>query len=169
MIRAGMALGHVADGAEILAALTAAVAKRVLVLDGAMGTEIQSLGFDEEQFRGGRFSGCDCHLKGNNDLLTLTQPEAIESIHLNYALAGADILETNTFSSTAIAQSDYGMERAVYDLNREGARLARRAAAKAQRLDGRRRFVALSERTDRNPPNSAASYSCGHIRSRDAG
>jgi 5-methyltetrahydrofolate--homocysteine methyltransferase len=117
-----MALGHVADGAEILAALTVAAAKRVLVLDGAMGTEIQSLGFDEEQFRGARFAGCDCHLKGNNDLLTLTQPQAIESIHLSYALAGADILETNTFSSTAIAQSDYGMERAVYDLNREGAR-----------------------------------------------
>src|SRR5215469_17655371 len=152
---AGMALGPAADRAEILAALTAAAAKRVLVLDGAMGTEIQSLGFDEEQFRGGRFAGCDCHLKGNNDLLTLTQPEAIESIHVNYALAGADILETNTFSSTAIAQSDYSMERAVYDLNRAGARLARGAAAKAQRLDGRRRFVAGAM----GPTNRTASIS----------
>jgi 5-methyltetrahydrofolate--homocysteine methyltransferase len=155
MIGAGMALGHVADGAEILAALTAAAAKRVLVLDGAMGTEIQSLGFDEEQFRGARFAGCDGNLKGNNDLLSLTQPEAIESIHLNYALAGADILETNTFSSTAIAQTDYGMERTVYDLNREGARLARRAAAKAQRLDGRRHFVAGAM----GPTNRTASIS----------
>src|SRR6516165_11442236 len=135
-------VGRFEDGAEILAALTAAAVERVLVLDGAMGTEIQGLGFEEDQFRGTRFAGCEHNLKGNNDLLTLTQPEAIEAIHFGYALAGADILETNTFSSTAIAQADYGMERAVYDLNRDGARLARRAAAKARGRDGRRRFVA---------------------------
>ena len=66
-----------------------------------MGTQIQQLGLDEEHFRGDRFAGCDCHLQGNNDLLTLTQPGAIEEIHYNYAMAGADILETNTFSSTS--------------------------------------------------------------------
>src|SRR4051812_27708069 len=129
------------DGAEVLAALTAAARERVLILDGAMGTQIQGLGFEEDHFRGTHFLGCDCHLKGNNDLLTLTQPDAIEAIHFGYAIAGADILETNTFSSTSIAQADYGMEAVVYDLNRDGARLARRAAAKARRMDGRRRFV----------------------------
>ncbi len=144
-----------ADGAEVLAALRAAADERVLILDGAMGTQIQGLGFEEEQFRGTRFAGCDHHLRGNNDLLTLTQPEAIEAIHFDYAIAGADILETNTFSSTAIAQADYAMERAVYDLNREGARLARRAAARAQRQDGRRRFVAGAL----GPTNRTASLS----------
>ena len=144
-----------ADGAEILAALRAAADERVLILDGAMGTQIQGLGFEEAEFRGSRFAGCDHHLRGNNDLLTLTQPEAIEAIHFNYAIAGADILETNTFSSTAIAQADYAMEQAVYDLNREGARLARRAAARAERQDGRRRFVAGAL----GPTNRTASLS----------
>ncbi len=97
-----------------------------------MGTEIQQLGFVEDHFRGDRFGGCACHQQGNNDLLTLTQPKAIEDIHYSYAIAGADILETNTFSSTRIAQADYGMEDMVYDLNRDGARLARRAARRAE-------------------------------------
>jgi 5-methyltetrahydrofolate--homocysteine methyltransferase len=144
-----------ADGAEVLAALRAAADERVLILDGAMGTQIQGLGFEEEQFRGTRFAACDHHLRGNNDLLTLTQPAAIEEIHFDYAIAGADILETNTFSSTAIAQADYAMEKAVYDLNREGARLARRAAARAERQDGRRRFVAGAL----GPTNRTASLS----------
>ncbi|WP_026873413.1 methionine synthase [Inquilinus limosus] len=143
------------DGAEVLAALTAAARERVLILDGAMGTQIQGLGFGEEHFRGQHFAGCDCHLQGNNDLLILTQPDAIEAIHFGYAVAGADILETNTFSSTSIAQADYGMEKVVYDLNREGARLARRAAAKARSLDGRRRFVAGAL----GPTNRTASIS----------
>ncbi|MFT4133851.1 methionine synthase [Labrys sp. (in: a-proteobacteria)] len=142
-------------GAEILAALTAAARERILILDGAMGTQIQGLGFEEDHFRGERFVGCDCHLKGNNDLLTLTQPAAIEAIHYAYAMAGADILETNTFSSTSIAQADYGMQEAVYDLNRDGARLARRAAIKAQQQDGRRRFVAGAL----GPTNRTASIS----------
>ena len=115
----------------------AAARERILVLDGAMGTEVQQLGLEETHFRGDRFAACSCHLKGNNDLLTLTQPEAIEEIHFSYAKAGADILETNTFSSTRIAQADYGMEEVVYELNRDGARLAKRAALKAERLDGR--------------------------------
>src|SRR5271154_4647241 len=120
----------------------AEAAKRILVLDGAMGTEVQGLELEEIHFRGERFAACDCGLKGNNDLLTLTQPEAIEAIHLAYAMAGADILETNTFSSTSIAQADYGMQEFVYELNRDGARLARRAANQAEKADGGRRLVA---------------------------
>ena len=120
-----------------------------------MGTQIQGLGFAENHFRGERFAGCECHLQGNNDLLTLTQPAAIEAIHYAYAMAGADILETNTFSSTAIAQADYGMQDAVYDLNRDGARLARRAAVKAEQQDGRKRFVAGAL----GPTNRTASIS----------
>src|SRR5262245_25021681 len=109
------------DGSEVLAALKAALSERILIMDGAMGTEIQQLSLGEEHFRGERFVACECHLQGNNDLLTLTQPAAIEEIHYNYAIAGADILETNTFSSTSIAQADYGMEAMVYELNRDGA------------------------------------------------
>ncbi len=143
------------DGSEVRAALTAAARERILVLDGAMGTEIQTLGLGEEDFRGERFGSCDCHQQGNNDLLILSQPGAIEDIHYRYALAGADILETNTFSSTRIAQADYGMQEEVYDLNRDGARLARRAALRAQDKDGRRRFVAGAL----GPTNRTASIS----------
>src|SRR5579863_4789220 len=144
-----------ANGADVAAALTAAAKERILIIDGAMGTQIQGLGFEEAHFRGERFASCDCLLRGNNDLLTLTQPDAIEAIHLAYALAGADIIETNTFSSTSIAQADYRMQEAVYDLNRDGARLARRAAVKAERADGRRRFVAGAL----GPTNRTASLS----------
>lgn len=143
------------DGSEVLAALTAAARERILILDGAMGTQIQGLGFDEEQFRGEAFAGCACHQQGNNDLLILTQPKAIEEIHYQYAIAGADILETNTFSSTSIAQADYGMEDAVYALNRDGARLVRRAAVRAEQEDGKRRFVAGAL----GPTNRTASMS----------
>lgn len=143
------------DGREILAALEAAARERILVLDGAMGTEIQTLKLVEDDFRGDRFGDCACHQQGNNDLLTLTQPGAIEDIHYRYALAGADILETNTFSSTTIAQADYGMEDMVYELNRDGARLARRAGLRAQEKDGRRRFVAGAL----GPTNRTASIS----------
>ncbi|MGV1955926.1 methionine synthase [Agrobacterium sp. 22-214-1] len=143
------------DGAEIFKALRDAASERILILDGAMGTQIQGLGFDEDHFRGDRFIGCACHQKGNNDLLILTQPDAIEDIHYRYAMAGADILETNTFSSTRIAQADYEMENAVYDLNREGAAIVRRAAQRAEREDGRRRFVAGAI----GPTNRTASIS----------
>src|SRR5271165_2612655 len=136
-------------------ALSSAASQRILVLDGAMGTQIQGLGLDETHFRGDRFQCCERHLQGNNDLLTLTQPRAIEQIHFAYAVSGADILETNTFSSTTIAQSDYGMQEVVYELNRDGARLARRAAIKAERADGRRRFVAGAL----GPTNRTASMS----------
>ncbi|UIJ94683.1 methionine synthase (plasmid) [Sinorhizobium meliloti] len=143
------------DGSEIFRQLAQAAAERILIMDGAMGTEIQQLGFVEDHFRGERFDGCACHQQGNNDLLTLTQPKAIEDIHYHYAIAGADILETNTFSSTRIAQADYGMEDMVYDLNRDGARLARRAAKRAEAEDGRRRFVAGAL----GPTNRTASIS----------
>ncbi|MDH4991654.1 methionine synthase [Aquamicrobium lusatiense] len=148
-------VGRKADGSEILAALKAAARERILVLDGAMGTQIQGLGFDEDHFRGDRFTGCACHQQGNNDLLILSQPKAIEDIHYAYARAGADIVETNTFSSTSIAQGDYGMEEMVYELNRDGARLARRAMIRAEQEDGRRRFVAGAL----GPTNRTASLS----------
>ena len=141
--------------AEASAALRKAVSERILVLDGAMGTEIQLLGLGEDDFRGHRFGACECHLQGNNDLLNLTQPQAIEDIHYAYAMAGADILETNTFSSTTIAQADYQMEDQVYELNRDGARLARRACIRAEEKDGKRRFVAGAL----GPTNRTASIS----------
>ena len=102
---------------------TAAARERILILDGAMGTQIQGLGLGEDEFTG--HGACAVHghpQQGNNDLLILTQPEAIEEIHYRYAIAGADIVETNTFSSTAIAQADYGMGDKVYELNRPRAR-----------------------------------------------
>jgi 5-methyltetrahydrofolate--homocysteine methyltransferase len=141
--------------ADALAVLRQSASERILVLDGAMGTQIQGLGFNEEHFRGDRFQSCACHLQGNNDLLTLAQPEAIEDVHFAYAMAGADILETNTFSATSIAQADYGMQEVVYELNRDGARLAKRAAIRAEKADGRRRFVAGAV----GPTNRTASLS----------
>ncbi|HDZ74483.1 MAG TPA: methionine synthase [Aurantimonas coralicida] len=141
--------------AEAAEALRKAAGERILVLDGAMGTEIQLLGLGEDDFRGHRFGACECHLQGNNDLLNLTQPKAIEEIHYSYAIAGADILETNTFSSTSVAQADYQMEAEVYELNRDGARLARRAAIRAEQADGKRRFIAGAL----GPTNRTASMS----------
>jgi 5-methyltetrahydrofolate--homocysteine methyltransferase len=136
-------------------ALLDAARERILILDGAMGTQIQGLGFGEAHFRGHRFGACACHQQGNNDLLILTQPAAIEEIHFQYAIAGADIVETNTFSSTSIAQADYGMEEMVYELNRDGARLAKRALRRAEQIDGKRRFVAGAL----GPTNRTASIS----------
>jgi len=130
------------QGTEVRAALTAAARERILILDGAMGTMIQRLGLTEEDFRAERFADWPVPLKGNNDLLVLTKPQAIEDIHLEYLLAGADIVETNTFSCTSVSQADYQMEELVYELNVEGARVARRAAARAEATDGKRRFVA---------------------------
>lgn len=134
--------------------------ERILVLDGAMGTQIQGLGLSEDDFVGHGFGhACRHHSdhpqKGNNDLLILTQPEAIEEIHFKYAMAGADIVETNTFSATTIAQADYGMESAVHDLNVEGARVVRRALDRATAIDGKPRFVAGAV----GPTNRTASIS----------
>ena len=136
-------------------ALRAAARERILVLDGAMGTVIQQYRFDEAAFRGTRFADWPRDLRGNNDLLILTQPDTIRDIHLQYFLAGADIVETNTFSSTTIAQADYGMEALAAEMNREGARLAREAADLAEARDGRRRFVAGAI----GPTNRTASIS----------
>ncbi|MFT0892327.1 methionine synthase [Pseudochelatococcus sp. G4_1912] len=130
------------DGEEVRKALHAAARERILILDGAMGTMVQGLKLNEDDFRGERFRNHGHDLKGNNDILVLTRPDAIRDIHLQYFLAGADIVETNTFSGTTIAQADYGLESAVYDINHEGARLAREAAILAEQRDGRRRFVA---------------------------
>jgi len=103
-----------------------ALKNRILVLDGAMGTMIQAYKLKEADFRGERFIDCTQHLAGNNDLLTLTRPDVIGQIHREYLLAGADIIETNTFNSTAISQADYQLQHLAYELNFEGARLARR-------------------------------------------
>ncbi|WP_298965483.1 methionine synthase [uncultured Roseibium sp.] len=129
---------------------------RILVLDGAMGTEIQLLKLDEAAYRGARFADWPSDVKGNNDLLSLTQPEAIRQIHVDYLEAGADIVETNTFSSTTIAQADYGMEELAYELNFESARLAREACDQVMANDpARQRFVAGAL----GPTNRTASIS----------
>src|SRR4249919_3339008 len=114
--------------------------KRILVLDGAMGTMIQAMKLNEEGYRGARFDAWNREVRGNNDLLNLSRADAVRSIHLAYFRAGADIVSTNTFSSTRIAQADYGMAEIAYELNVEGARLAREAASIAQGEDGRERF-----------------------------
>ena len=135
--------------------LRRAAAERILVLDGAMGTMIQALGLDEEGFRGARFDAWNREVRGNNDLLNLSRPDSVRAIHLAYFRAGADIVSTNTFSSTRIAQADYGMAEIAYELNAEGARLAREAARLAQDEDGRERFVAGAI----GPTNRTASIS----------
>src|ERR1700731_203431 len=130
-------------------------AERILVLDGAMGTMIQALSLDEEGFRGARFDAWNREVRGNNDLLNLSRPDAVRAIHLAYFRAGADIVSTNTFSSTRIAQADYAMAEIAHELNLEGARLARHAAQVAQNEDGRPRFVARAI----GPTNPTASIS----------
>ena len=119
-----------------VAALQAALAQRILIIDGAMGTMIQQRRLDEADYRGQRFidghdsqhthgDGCSHDLKGDNDLLTLSQPDIISAVHDAYLEAGADLVETNTFNATAVSQADYHLEHVVYELNREGARIAR--------------------------------------------
>ena len=98
--------------------------QRILILDGAMGTMIQGYKLDEQDYRGEQFKDHPSDLKGNNDLLSLTQPQIIKEIHTAYLNAGADILETNTFNSTSVAQADYALEHIVYDLNYQSARIA---------------------------------------------
>jgi len=130
--------------------------KRILVLDGAMGTMLQQYNFQEEDFRGERFKDYPSPLQGNNDLLSLTQPEAIAEIHAKYFEAGADIVETNTFSGTTIAMADYDMEDLVYELNYESAKIARQVADKFTKEQPEKpRFVAGSI----GPTNRTASLS----------
>jgi len=117
--------------------------ERILIIDGAMGTMIQRHKLLEADYRGERFKDWPSDLKGNNDLLSITRPEIIEAIHRDYLEAGADIIETNTFSSTAIAQADYNMQSLAYELNLAAARCARKAADEYNKKDpSRPRFVA---------------------------
>jgi 5-methyltetrahydrofolate--homocysteine methyltransferase len=130
--------------------------KRILVLDGAMGTMIQRYKLSEEDFRGDRFKGHPSDLKGNNDLLSITQPEIIKNIHREYLEAGADIIETNTFNGTSISQSDYGTEKLAYEINFESAKLAKEAADEyTKRNLEKPRFVAGAL----GPTNRTASMS----------
>jgi len=133
-----------------------AINERILVLDGAMGTMLQRYNFTEEDFRGERFKNFPHPLKGNNDLLSLTQPEAIKDVHRQYFAAGADIVETNTFSGTTIGMADYHLEDLVYELNYESARLAREVADEFTAANpDKPRFVAGSI----GPTNRTASMS----------
>ncbi|NIF05300.1 5-methyltetrahydrofolate--homocysteine methyltransferase [Chryseobacterium sp. Tr-659] len=136
--------------------LNAQLQKRILVLDGAMGTMLQRYKFEEEDYRGERFKDWEHPVKGNNDLLSLTQPQAIEEVHKKYLEAGADIIETNTFSGTTIAMADYHMEELVYELNYESAKIARKACDEYTAKDpDKPRFVAGSI----GPTNRTASLS----------
>ena len=130
--------------------------ERILVLDGAMGTMLQRYKFQEEDFRGERFKDWEHPLQGNNDLLSLTQPKAIAEVHRKYFAAGADIVETNTFSGTTIAMADYHMEDLVYELNFESARIAKAVADEFTAIEpDKPRFVAGSI----GPTNKTASMS----------
>ncbi len=144
-----------ANNTSIRARFLAAMRERILVLDGAMGTMIQALKLDEDGYRGARFDAWNREVRGNNDLLNLSRPRSIRDIHYAYFKAGADIVSTNTFSSTTIAQADYGMEDIAYELNLAGARLAREAAKDAEAEDGIPRFVAGAL----GPTNRTASIS----------
>ncbi|MFZ9055252.1 MAG: homocysteine S-methyltransferase family protein [Flavobacteriales bacterium] len=137
-------------------ALLRAAEKRILVLDGAMGTMIQRHRLEESDFRGDAYANHALPLKGNNDVLSVTRPEVIQGIHEAYLEAGADIIETNTFSSTSIAQADYGLESEAFELNRASAAVAREAAdAQTERTPDRPRFVAGAL----GPTNKTASLS----------
>jgi 5-methyltetrahydrofolate--homocysteine methyltransferase len=141
---------------ERIKALKAAAKERILILDGAMGTMIQRYKLDEAGYRGERFKDHPRDLKGNNDLLVLSQPEIISEIHSAYLEAGADILETNTFNAQAISQSDYGLEDIAYEMNVAAAKLAREAAdAWTERTPDKPRFVAGAI----GPTNRTASIS----------
>lgn len=132
------------------------IEKRILVLDGAMGTMLQQYKFAEEDFRGDRFKDFQLPLQGNNDLLSITQPQAIKDIHAKYFEAGADIVETNTFSGTTIAMADYGLESLVYELNYQSVKIAKEVAEKfTKETPHKPRFVAGSI----GPTNRTASMS----------
>lgn len=129
---------------------------RILILDGAMGTMIQKYKLEEEDFRGERFKDWEILLKGNNDLLSLTRPDVIAQIHREYLEAGADIIETNTFSGTTIAMADYGMEELVYEINYESAKIAKQLCEEfTAKNPDRPRFVAGAM----GPTNRTASLS----------
>lgn len=115
--------------------LHAALRERILILDGAMGTMLQAQGLTEEDFRRHHFTSFRKDLKGNNDVLCMTCPEAVLKVHNAYLEAGADIIETNTFNSNAVSQEEYGLQDLVYELNKAGAAVARKAADACTRLN----------------------------------
>ena len=127
---------------ERVAALLDMLEARIVLLDGAMGTMIQSYGLTEDEYRGTRFAAWERDLKGNNDLLSITRPDVIRDIHDRFLAAGADIIETNTFNSNAPSMADYGMESLVPELNLAAARLARECADAYAARAGSPRFVA---------------------------
>ena len=143
------------DRASRLALLEPELERRILVLEGPKGTEIQALRLDEAAFRGERFAAWPSDLRGDNDLLNITRPEAIAAIHRAYVEAGADILSTNTFNSTRVAQAEYGLADIAAELSRAAAQIARGVADEAERRDGRPRWVAGSL----GPTNRTASIS----------
>ena len=128
--------------------ITQLLKQRILVLDGAMGTMIQKYNLNEADFRGEKFKNHSSDLKGNNDLLSITRPDIIKGIHKEYLDAGADIIETNTFSGTSIAQADYSLESAVYELNFQSAKIAKEVATTCSTSE-KPRFVAGSIGPDR--------------------
>jgi len=141
---------------SIMSDIKQEIQKRILILDGAMGTMLQRYHFSEEDFRGERFKDYPSPLKGNNDLLSITQPHAIAEVHRKYFEAGADIVETNTFSGTSIAMADYNMEDLVYELNFESAKIAKQVADEFTKANPNKpRFVAGSI----GPTNRTASLS----------
>ncbi|HEX9852131.1 MAG TPA: homocysteine S-methyltransferase family protein, partial [Woeseiaceae bacterium] len=130
------------DREQRIAALKKGLSERILLLDGAMGTMIQSFRLTEDEFRGQRFADWDRDLRGNNDLLTITRPQVIRDIHSQFLDAGCDIIETNTFNSNAPSMADYGMESLVGELNLAAARLAREVADEYSGRTGLPRYVA---------------------------
>ena len=124
------------------AALEALLSRRIVILDGAMGTMVQAHRLTEVDYRGQRFADSARDLQGNHDLLTITRPDVIGSIHRQFLLAGADVIETNTFNSSAPSLADYGLESCVRELNLAGAQLARSVADDVARQTGQPRFVA---------------------------
>ncbi len=151
-----VAVEHSIRGGKEMKNIQEILKERILVLDGAMGTMLQRYKFTEEDFRGERFKDWKTPVQGNNDLLSLTQPEAIAEVHRKYFAAGADIVETNTFSSTTIAMADYDMEELVYDLNFESARIAKQVADEfTAKEPNKPRFVVGSL----GPTNKTASMS----------
>ena len=128
---------------------------RILILDGAMGTMIQDYKLDEDDYRGKEFANYDSSLKGNNDLLSITQPKIIEDIHYQFLEAGADIIETNTFNANSISQSDYDLESSVFEMNFQSAQLAVNAVKRFNKNNNDRKFVCGSI----GPTNRTASMS----------
>lgn len=127
--------------AERLEALEAACRERIICIDGAMGTQIQTYKLAEDDYRGERFADWSCSIQGNNEALNLSKPELIAAIHAQFFDAGADMIETNTFSATQIAQADYKMESLAAEIAAEGARIARQAADEREAETGEPKAV----------------------------